>query len=213
MSQVSVLSKWVDGSSWFFWHVAFFRPTLLCSIRKFTYLQKLGVLPSGTLSQTPDIEKFCFGVSIVETCYQFSSRKMDAHSVINWTQNGYSTQQFGNLQLRLCAVPPFSYHLLAIFFPRRSGSEQGCSGAETRCKRCFGKYFGAVTALRQISLATGAGSDFSVESLGRIIIRGVGVSIPAGPGPFSGRGDPLPNPPPARLHAVRGGASSPVAGT
>ena len=106
MSQVSVLSKWVDGSSWFFWHVAFFRPTLLCSIRKFTYLQKLGVLPSGTLSQTPDIEKFCFGVSIVETCYQFSSRKMDAHSVINWTQNGYSTQEFGNLQLRLCAVPP-----------------------------------------------------------------------------------------------------------
>jgi len=33
------------------------------------------------------------------------------------------------------------------------------------------------------------------------------------PNPISRRGDPLPHPSPARLHAVRGGASSPVAGT
>jgi len=33
------------------------------------------------------------------------------------------------------------------------------------------------------------------------------------PDPFSGRGDPLLHPPPAWLHAVGGGASSPVAGT
>jgi len=29
--------------------------------------------------------KFCFGISIVETCYQLSSTMVDANSVINWT--------------------------------------------------------------------------------------------------------------------------------
>ena len=33
-------------------------------------------------------QKFCFGVSIVETCYQLSSRKVDAQSVKNWTVVG-----------------------------------------------------------------------------------------------------------------------------
>ena len=32
--------------------------------------------------------KFCFGISIVETCYQLSSRKVDAQGVINWTVGG-----------------------------------------------------------------------------------------------------------------------------
>jgi len=31
-----------------------------------------------------ELEKFCFGISIVDTCYQLSSRKVDAESVINW---------------------------------------------------------------------------------------------------------------------------------
>jgi len=30
------------------------------------------------------LRKFCHGILIVETCYQLSSIKMDAHSVINW---------------------------------------------------------------------------------------------------------------------------------
>jgi len=30
------------------------------------------------------LRKFRHGISIVETCYQLSSRKVDAHSVINW---------------------------------------------------------------------------------------------------------------------------------
>jgi len=44
-------------------------------------------VPSGTLSHTPDLEKFCFGLSlsIIKTCYRLSSRKVDAPSVINWT--------------------------------------------------------------------------------------------------------------------------------
>jgi len=31
------------------------------------------------------LRKFCFGVSIVETCYRLSSTHVDAQSVINWT--------------------------------------------------------------------------------------------------------------------------------
>jgi len=34
------------------------------------------------------LRKFCHGISIVETCYQLSSRKVDAQSVINWTVVG-----------------------------------------------------------------------------------------------------------------------------
>jgi len=43
---------------------------------------KIMVLPSGTLSQTLVFEN-SFGVSIVETCYRISSRKVDAQSVVN----------------------------------------------------------------------------------------------------------------------------------
>ena len=32
--------------------------------------------------------KFRHGISIVETCYQLSSRKVDAQSVINWAVVG-----------------------------------------------------------------------------------------------------------------------------
>jgi len=32
--------------------------------------------------------KFRHSISIVETCYQLSSRKVDAHSVINWAVVG-----------------------------------------------------------------------------------------------------------------------------
>jgi len=34
------------------------------------------------------LRKFCLGILIVETCYQLSSRKMDAPSVINWAVVG-----------------------------------------------------------------------------------------------------------------------------
>ena len=34
------------------------------------------------------LRKFRHGISIVETCYQLSSRKVDAQSVINWTVVG-----------------------------------------------------------------------------------------------------------------------------
>ena len=34
------------------------------------------------------LRQFRHGISIVETCYQLSSRKVDAQSVINWTVVG-----------------------------------------------------------------------------------------------------------------------------
>ena len=53
--------------------------------KKIRVATKITVLPSETLSQTPDLENLSRGISIVETCYQLSSKKMDTQSVINWT--------------------------------------------------------------------------------------------------------------------------------
>jgi len=58
-------------------------PTL--RFQKIQVYTKRRALPCGNLSQTPEFESFSFGTSIVETCYQLSSRKADAQSVINWT--------------------------------------------------------------------------------------------------------------------------------
>jgi len=69
------------------WHVSFLPPVLHCVKRKFGYLQNKGtslwnfVLNSG-------LRKFRHGISIVETCYQLSSRKVNAQSVIKWTVVG-----------------------------------------------------------------------------------------------------------------------------
>ena len=85
-SQVGVLSKRLNESSCFL-HVSFLPPILHCIKRKFGYLQNEGtslwnfVLNSG-------LKKFRHGISIVQTCYQLSSRKVDAHSVINWAVVG-----------------------------------------------------------------------------------------------------------------------------
>jgi len=70
-----------------FWHVSFLPPVLHCVKRKFGYLQNKGtsfwnfVLNSG-------LKKFRHGISIVETCYQLNSKKVDAQSVINWAVVG-----------------------------------------------------------------------------------------------------------------------------
>ena len=61
-SQVGVLSKGTNVLIWF-WHGGFFRPVLLCVLRKFSYLQNKGTslwnffLNSG---------EFRHGISIVE---------------------------------------------------------------------------------------------------------------------------------------------------
>jgi len=77
-----------------FCHGSFLPPILHCVNRKFGYLQKIKVLPSGTLSQTPDFRKFRHGISIAEMCYRVSSRKVDAQSVINWAVVGQLSWQY-----------------------------------------------------------------------------------------------------------------------
>jgi len=101
-SQVGVLSKRLNESSWF-WRVSFLPPVLHCVKRKFGYLQKKGsslwnfVLNHG-------LRKFRHGISIVEACYQLSSRKVDAQSVINWAIVG----QLSRLYLRAPTLDHYS---------------------------------------------------------------------------------------------------------
>jgi len=103
-------------------------------------------------------------------------------------------------------------------------------------ERHSGKYFATGTALRQISLATGVTLTLKRSGKHVVLVRltleqfvfwpklppkrgiwhqksqkifpGVTPRTPSAEG-----GDPLPHLPSAPLHAVRGGASSPVAGT
>ena len=53
----------------------------------YTGLKKSGYLQNSLWNFAPNSElrKFCFRISIVEMCYQLSSTKVDAQSVINWT--------------------------------------------------------------------------------------------------------------------------------
>jgi len=78
LSQVGVLSKRVDESSWFLaWRLLSTSPTLRYKeIQVSTFVPKSGLI------------KFRRSKSIVETRYQISSRKVDAQVVINWTVVG-----------------------------------------------------------------------------------------------------------------------------
>jgi len=76
-----------------FWHVSFLPPVLHCvsgnsviSKNKGTSLWNF-VLNSG-------LRRFRHGISIVETCYQLSSRKVDPQSVKNWTVVGQLSRQY-----------------------------------------------------------------------------------------------------------------------
>ena len=66
LSQVGVLSKRKDGSSWFLASKLLSTCPTLCD-KEIQISTKVRVLPSGTLSQTAeDLEIFCFGVSITD---------------------------------------------------------------------------------------------------------------------------------------------------
>jgi len=89
-SQVGVLSKRLNKSTWFLarelpstkFHPSYtvLKVNSVISRNKGTSLWNV-VLNSG-------LRTFHHGISIVETCYQLSSRKVDAHSVINWAVVG-----------------------------------------------------------------------------------------------------------------------------
>ena len=84
LSQVGVLSKRLNESNWF---LATFHPS-------YTVLKGNSVISKNKGTSlwnfvlNSELRKFRHGISIVETCYQLSSRKVDAHSVINWVVVG-----------------------------------------------------------------------------------------------------------------------------
>ena len=55
------------------------------------------------------LKKFRHGISIVETCYQLSLRKVDAQSAINWTVVG---QQVDNTSIRSPTLDHYSLSLI-----------------------------------------------------------------------------------------------------
>ena len=82
LSQVGVLLKRINKSGWF-WHGSFLRPILHCIIRKFGYLRKIRVTPSGTLLTTPDFENFA--------TIGRSSKRVTNLAQERWTLRAWST--------------------------------------------------------------------------------------------------------------------------
>jgi len=70
-----------------FWHERFFRPVLHRVLRKFRYLQNKST-SLWNFSLNAGLEKISQRHVDRWTCYQLSSRKVDAQSVINWTVVG-----------------------------------------------------------------------------------------------------------------------------
>ena len=75
-----------------FWHMNFLQPPYTVLKRNQVISKNKGssvwnfVLNSG-------LRKFRHGILIVETCYQFSSRNVDAQSMINWAVVGQLSRQ------------------------------------------------------------------------------------------------------------------------
>ena len=90
LSQVGVLSKRLNESDCFLVRVLPSTYLTLC-YKTILIRPEIKLLPSGTLFQSRGLGKFHHGISIVKTFYQLSSRKVDAHSVINcyWTIKYY----------------------------------------------------------------------------------------------------------------------------
>ena len=85
-SRVGVLSKQLNESSWF-WHVSFLPSVLHHVKRQFGYLQNKGTFLSNFVLNS-DLENFATAYRSSKPCYQLSSRKVDAQSVINWAVVG-----------------------------------------------------------------------------------------------------------------------------
>ena len=86
LSQVGVLSKRMDESSCFYGMGAFFHMSYTVLKGNSDIFKNKG---TSLWNFVPNfgLRKFCFGTSIVETCYRLSSTKVDAQSVVNWTSS------------------------------------------------------------------------------------------------------------------------------
>ena len=68
---------------------AFFHPS--CTVLKGNSgISKIKGTCLWTFVPNSGLRRFCFGMSIVETCYRLSSTMVDAQNVVNWTVVGES---------------------------------------------------------------------------------------------------------------------------
>jgi len=81
LSQVGVLSKRMNASSL---GGASFHPSYTV-LKGNSGISKNNGTSFWNFVLNSRLRKFCFDISIVETFYRLSSRKVDAQSVINWT--------------------------------------------------------------------------------------------------------------------------------
>ena len=70
-------NRWTNRAV--FLHGSFFPPILHCVIRKLRYLQNTGT-SHWTFAPISGLRQFRHGTSIVEACYQLSSKKVDAQT-------------------------------------------------------------------------------------------------------------------------------------
>jgi len=87
LSQVGVLSKRKEESSWF---LSLELPSTHPILREkeIRVPSQIRVLPSGTLSQTPDLENFVSAYRSSKRVINLARRKVDVQSVIDWTVVG-----------------------------------------------------------------------------------------------------------------------------
>jgi len=92
LSQVGVLSKRINEPRWFLaWELPFTLPTLCW---KEILLSPKRVLPSATLSQTPDLEDFATAYDRQNVLWTNFDEGGDAQRVINWTVVGNLSWQY-----------------------------------------------------------------------------------------------------------------------
>ena len=75
LSQVGVLLKWLDGSSWFLaWRLLSTSPALC--FKEIQVTAKIRALPLELFFLNSGLRKFRHGIIIDRTCYQLSSKKV-----------------------------------------------------------------------------------------------------------------------------------------
>jgi len=70
-----------------FWHGSFLRPILHCVVKNSGSFENKGI-SLWNFAPNSGLRKFRHSISIIEACYQLSSRKVDAQSVIIWAAVG-----------------------------------------------------------------------------------------------------------------------------
>ena len=104
LSHVGVLSKRLNESSCFFaWRLFPTYPTV-CYKQECSDIYKTKGTSLWHCVPNSGLRKFRHSISIVETCYQLSSRKVDAQSVINWTVVGQLSWQYLPATLDHCSL-------------------------------------------------------------------------------------------------------------